>query len=92
MSHTIRDKKKLLARVNRIRGQLNGIERALEGEQGCTEVLRQITSCRGAMNGLLAVVLEDHIDTHLLSVDHGDESNHADAKDVLIEVVHSYFK
>jgi DNA-binding FrmR family transcriptional regulator len=92
MSHTIRDKKKLLARVNRIRGQLNAIERALEGEQGCIEVLRQITSCRGAMNGLLAVVLEDHIESHLASVEHEGESGQADAKDVLIEVVHSYFK
>lgn len=91
MSHTVRDKKKLLARVNRIRGQLNGIERALESEQGCIEVLRQITSCRGAMNGLLAVVLEEHIESHLTSVDHGD-ADEPDAKDMLIEVVHSYFK
>lgn len=92
MSHTIRDKQKLLARVNRIRGQLNGIERALESEQGCSEVLRQITSCRGAMNGLLAVVLEDHIETHLATVDHDNISEQFDAKQVLIDIVRSYFK
>ncbi|EFP66048.1 MAG: metal/formaldehyde-sensitive transcriptional repressor [Ralstonia sp.] len=92
MSHTIREKQKLLNRVRRIRGQLDAIERALEEEQGCAPVLQQITSCRGAMNGLLAVVLEDHIRTHLTEAD--DEHEHADgsAKEQLIEVVHSYFK
>ncbi|MFX8098537.1 metal/formaldehyde-sensitive transcriptional repressor, partial [Acinetobacter baumannii] len=83
---------KLLSRVRRIRGQLDAIERALEEEQGCAPVLQQITSCRGAMSGLLAVVLEDHIRTHLTEVD--DEHEHADgsAKEQLIEVVHSYFR
>lgn len=92
MSHTIREKQKLLNRVRRIRGQLDAIERALEEEQGCAPVLQQITSCRGAMNGLLAIVLEDHIRTHLTEVD--DEHEHAEgsAKEQLIEVVHSYFK
>ncbi|GAB7542235.1 metal/formaldehyde-sensitive transcriptional repressor [Cupriavidus sp. 8B] len=92
MSHTIREKQKLLNRVRRIRGQIDAIERALEEEQGCVDVLQQITSCRGAMNGLLAVVLEDHIRTHLVEAEpaHGDAEG--DAKEQLIEVVHSYFK
>jgi len=92
MSHTIREKQKLLNRVRRIRGQIDAIERALEGEHDCLEVLRQITSCRGAMNGLLAVVLEDHIQTHLVDVEQTDPDAPSDAKEVLIEVVHSYFK
>ncbi|WP_258096620.1 metal/formaldehyde-sensitive transcriptional repressor, partial [Klebsiella pneumoniae] len=54
MSHIIQDKQKLLNRVRRIRGQIDAIERALEEEKGCLDVLQQITSCRGAMNGLLA--------------------------------------
>lgn len=54
MSHTVQEKQKLLNRVRRIRGQLDAIERALEDEHGCVSVLQQITSCRGAMNGLLA--------------------------------------
>ncbi|MGM3273530.1 metal/formaldehyde-sensitive transcriptional repressor [Ralstonia sp. 24A2] len=92
MSHTIREKQKLLNRVRRIRGQLDAIERALEDEQGCVSVLQQITSCRGAMNGLLAVVLEDHIRTHLTEVDDAHEHAESSAKEQLIEVVHSYFK
>lgn len=92
MSHTIREKQKLLNRVRRIKGQVEAIERALESEQGCTEVLQQIASCRGAMNGLLAVVLEDHIRTHLVDAPGAAERHETSATDELIEVVHSYFK
>jgi len=91
MSHTVREKQKLLNRVRRIKGQVEAIERALEEESGCSSVLQQITSCRGAMNGLLAVVLEDHIRTHLVDA-HTDEDPADSATEQLIEVVHSYFK
>ncbi|MBC7500836.1 MAG: metal/formaldehyde-sensitive transcriptional repressor [Herminiimonas sp.] len=92
MGHTIRDKQKLLNRIKRIRGQVDAIERALDKESDCIEVLQQITSCRGAMTGLLAVVLEDHIRTHLVDADHGAGGSSADAREQLIDVVHSYFK
>lgn len=91
MSHTIREKQKLLNRVRRIKGQVEAIERALEEERGCMDVLQLITSSRGAMNGLLAVVLENHIRTHLVDAEtHDDE--HGSGTEQLIEVVHSYFK
>lgn len=90
MSHTIREKQKLLNRVRRIRGQVDAIERALDEEQGCSEVLQLITSCRGAMNGLLALVIEDHIRTHL--VEAPSKADEPDAREHLIEIVHSYFK
>lgn len=95
MSHTIKDKQKLLNRVRRIRGQLESIERALEEEKGCMEILHQITSCRGAMNGLLATVLEDHIRTHLIDAPHDNtehNEDHTDAREQLIDVVKSYLK
>jgi DNA-binding FrmR family transcriptional regulator len=92
MSHTIRDKQKLLNRVRRIRGQIDAIERTLVNEGECCDVLQQITSCRGAMNGLLGVVLEDHIRTHLVDIDAEPGDRHRDAREQLIDVVHSYFK
>jgi DNA-binding FrmR family transcriptional regulator len=92
MSHTVREKQKLLNRVRRIKGQVEAIERALEEERGCNDVLQRITSCRGAMNGLLAVVLEDHIRTHLVDADVPGHENEGSATEQLIEVVHSYFK
>ncbi|MFP3503738.1 metal/formaldehyde-sensitive transcriptional repressor [Burkholderia sp. SIMBA_062] len=90
MSHTIKDKQKLLNRVRRIKGQVEALERALEDERGCNEILRLITSGRGAMNGLLAVVLEDHIRSHLVDAEH--HADEGSATEQLIEVVHSYFK
>ncbi|MBN8764064.1 MAG: metal-sensing transcriptional repressor, partial [Thiobacillus sp.] len=47
MSHTIRGKSKLLARVRRIRGQVEALERALEAEKGCAVILHQIAAARG---------------------------------------------
>jgi DNA-binding FrmR family transcriptional regulator len=91
MGHTIKEKQKLLNRVRRIKGQVEAIERALEEERGCANVLQQITSCRGAMNGLLAVVLEDHIRNHLVDV-RTDEEPDGSATEQLIEVVHRYFR
>ncbi len=92
MSHTIRDKQKLVNRVRRIRGQVEAIERALNQESECIDVLQQITSCRGALTGLLAVVLEDHIRTHLIDVKDAHHAPNGDAKEQLIDVVHSFFK
>ena len=65
MSHTIREKSKLLARVRRIRGQVEAIERALEAEAACADVLQVIASVRGAVNGLMAEVVEDHVRCHV---------------------------
>ena len=56
MAHAIRDKKKLLARVRRISGQVNAIERALESEEECERVMHMIAGCRGAMAGLMVEV------------------------------------
>jgi len=65
MSHTTREKTKLISRVRRIRGQMEAIERALEDEKGCADVLQLIAGVRGAINGLMAEVVEDHILLHV---------------------------
>jgi DNA-binding FrmR family transcriptional regulator len=91
MSHTIRNRTKLSLRVARIRGQLEAVSRALEAEAECGEVLRLIASARGAMNGLMAEVLEDHIREHAFR---GARSSSADAQaaDDVVKVVRSYLK
>lgn len=53
MAHTVTNKKKLVGRVRRIAGQLSAIERAIEGEAGCSQILQQVAAARGAMGGLL---------------------------------------
>jgi DNA-binding FrmR family transcriptional regulator len=89
MTHTIRETQKLLARVRRLRGQIEAIERALEGEAGCEQVMHLIAGARGAMAGLMAEVVEDHVRNHL--VDPGGRMN-TDAVEQLLEVVRTYLK
>ena len=90
MSHTIREKQKLLARVRRIRGQVEALERSLADEAGCDRVMHQIVGIRGAVAGLMAEVVEDHVRSHLVGPQKGSVAR--DAAEQLIEVVHSYIK
>ena len=92
MSHTAREKQKLLNRVRRIRGQVEAVERALESEAGCTQVMHLIAGFRGAADGLLAEVIADHIRTHIVDREGRVDARQSDAADQLIEVVYSYFK
>jgi DNA-binding FrmR family transcriptional regulator len=92
MSHTVQDKQKLLARVRRIRGQVEAIERALDGEAGCEKVMHLIAAARGAMAGLMAEVVEDHVRTHLVDEDKHPGALNREAVDQLLGVVGAYLK
>jgi DNA-binding FrmR family transcriptional regulator len=92
MAHTIQNKKKLLARLNRIRGQINGIEKALNEERDCGEVLLTLAACRGAMNALMAEILEGHVRLHLWQSDSAKDQSKAIAAEELIEVIKRYLK
>ena len=92
MSHVIREQEKLVQRVRRIRGQIEALERAISNQQDCSEVLRLITSARGAMNGLMAVVLEDHVRYHVVDPKERVNSERLKAAEELIDIVHSYLK
>ncbi len=61
MPHTPEEKRRVLARVRRIRGQVEALERALEAGADCGPVLQQIAALRGAIHGLMAGVLESHL-------------------------------
>jgi DNA-binding FrmR family transcriptional regulator len=92
MTHTVNEKKKLLARVRRIKGQVEAIERALEGESGCETVMHLIAGTRGAMAGLMAEVVEEHVRAHLVDAEKYPNALDADAAEQLLEVVRSYLK
>jgi DNA-binding FrmR family transcriptional regulator len=66
MAHTIRDKEKLVHRIHRLRGQVDAIEKALEQDRDCADILQTIAACRGAMNGLMAELMEEQIRSHVL--------------------------
>lgn len=90
--HAIRDKGKLIARVRRIKGQTEALERAIEAEIGCTDVLMLVASMRGAVNGLTAEVMEDHIRNHVVNPDTDNDVERAKGASDLIEVVRTYLK
>jgi len=90
MSHTIREKPRLLARVRRIRGQVEAVERALESEVGCAEVLQLVASIRGAIAGLTVELMEHHVGEHILGVE--DADRRAQGADELISVLKTYMK
>lgn len=92
MAHVIQNKRKLLARISRIRGQINGIEKALNEEREYGEVLLTLAACRGAMNALMAEILEGHIRLHLLQRDSQKDPSKALAAEELIEVIKRYLK
>lgn len=92
MAHTTRDKQKLLNRVRRIKGQVEGIEKALEADKDCYLVLNTIVACRGALNGLMAEVLEGHIQYHVLDPDRPPEPGQAKAAEQLVDLIHAFLK
>jgi DNA-binding FrmR family transcriptional regulator len=92
MSHTIREKSKLLNRVRRIRGQIEAVERALEQEIGCADVMQLIAATRGAVNGLMVEVVEDHIRQHIIDPGCSPRSERSEATGELIDVMRAYLK
>ena len=92
MSHTLREKEKLLNRVRRVRGQVEALERAIDQEKGCSDVLHLVVTARGAMNSLMAEIIEDHIRMHVVDPARERDSGRAKGAEELIEVVQAYLK
>jgi len=90
MPHTIRNKKPLLMRVRRIKGQVEALEKALDQESECAAVLQQIAAVRGAVDGLMAEVVEGHLREHVVA----KSSPHRQQEDLeaVIQVLRSYLK
>jgi DNA-binding FrmR family transcriptional regulator len=84
------EKQKLVARIRRIRGQVDAIERSLTQDDDCADILMLLANIRGGVNSLMAEVLEDHIRLHMTSPDKGGPSQEI-AED-LIDLVRAYLK
>ncbi len=82
------DKTKLRKRLNRIRGQVEALQRALEQDIDSTSLLQQATACRGALDSFIATVIEDHIRARVVNADDGVAAKFA--AEELIGIVHSY--
>jgi DNA-binding FrmR family transcriptional regulator len=92
MAHTVEEKKRLLNRVRRIKGQVAAIEKVLDQEGECSEVLHNISACRGAMDALMAEVIEGHIRFHILPADRSATGEQTRAADDLVTALRAYLK
>ena len=69
-----KDRGELLNRLRRIEGQVRGIERLVEDEAYCLDVLQQVEAMTAAADGVALLLLEDHIDgclTHAIETGQG---------------------
>ena len=85
MADAIHNNARLHARVRRLKGQVEAVERALAEERECADVLQQLAAIRGAANGLMATVLEEHMREHVKPV-RGEDL------EALLGVIRSYMK
>jgi DNA-binding FrmR family transcriptional regulator len=90
MPHLDKEKQKLIARIKRIRGQVDSIERSLTTGDDCADILMLLANVRGGINSLMAEVLEDHIRLHLLQDGHAPLT--PDLGEELIDLVRAYLK
>lgn len=93
MSHITLHKRRLNGRLNRLIGQLEGIRRMVEkagegDDMTCYKVMQQLAAARGAMNGLMAQLIEEHMDHHVL--DGRTPAKRRKGADELIKVLRSF--
>jgi len=95
------ENKKLLNRINRISGQVNGLKKRLETEltqtdvhQDPYEVIRQLSAIKGAINGMIYSYIEHYAKGHLVKEirQSNDESSAMAQMDALLEVMRSFGK
>jgi DNA-binding FrmR family transcriptional regulator len=89
--HLSGDNSKVIARVKRLRGQLDGVERMLAEGRDCYEVLQSVAACRGALNGLTKELILAHLDHHVTRDPDSTPSIQA-ASGEIARIIESYFK
>lgn len=91
MAHINDHRDALLARVKRITGQMNAVERKLETDADCAEVLHLVAAVRGAVNGLLDEIIVEHLQAHVADDQLSSEERRKGAED-LMTVIRRYTK
>ena len=88
MSHTSREKLDLVNRTKKVIGQLDSVLKALNGDEQCSEVLHRLAAARGAINSLMAELMEDHILNHMPR----NSKSAGEAAEDIIQIVRTYLK
>jgi len=90
MAHVHKDQVKLLNRVRRIRGQVDAIEKAIQEEDKCGDLLQLIAAARGALNSLMSEVVEGHVRYHVVDPSESPRSPRSRAAQELLVVLKRY--
>lgn len=91
MGHVLADSDELIARVRKIAGQVNAVERALSSDAPCATVLHRVAAVRGAVNGLMDEIIAAHLEAHVASPELTDQQR-AQGADELLTVIRRYMK
>ena len=85
------DKEALIKRLHRIEGQVRGLERMLEEDRYCIDVLTQISAVTTALESVAFRILDDHVN-HCVSgaLASGDADEAAAKGKELLEAVHRF--
>jgi DNA-binding FrmR family transcriptional regulator len=82
------DHSKLIARINRIQGQVGGIKKMVTEDRDCVQVLKQIAATSGALRSVGALLLEDHLKGCVANAIQDD----SDASELIEQVVEIFKK
>jgi DNA-binding FrmR family transcriptional regulator len=86
-----KEKQLLLSRIKRLGGQVQAVERSVSEGDECADILMLLATIRGGVNSLMAEILEDHIQLHLMHPDRGKQTPEELTED-LIGLVRAYLK
>jgi DNA-binding FrmR family transcriptional regulator len=92
LAHVVEEKQKLLNRVRRLRGQIDALERALEAEESCGEIMRLLSASRGAVSAIMAEVVQGHILTHMTKTERKPSRAEQGSLDELLEMLRTYIR
>ncbi len=73
-----------LHRIKNVEGHLRGIQRMIEDEKYCIDVIRQIHAAQAALNKVSTIILEEHLNSCLITAVRGDDPD--DRERVLQEI------
>ena len=91
MAHLHEGNSKLLARVRRLKGQLEGVEKMLLEGADCYPVLQNTAACRGAFNALMRELILDHVEHHIVQSDEANKEIRDTGKEIQ-DIVKSFLK
>jgi DNA-binding FrmR family transcriptional regulator len=87
----VADKQALVKRLHRVEGQVRGIERMVEDERYCIDILTQIAAATTALESLALEILEGHVEGCVAgALSSGDEKVAAEKSRELLEAVHRF--